>query len=149
MTLPSHILLGVVIGKLTGNYTTAIAVSVLVDTDHIVSYVKSGVLFSPRKLVKTITDTDDPYGDQRGYLHNVIIAGIISGCMFLISIPFGITFTSAYFGHLLLDSFDKSDYWPLYPNKKMNIKGFIDYYSWQEIIFDGILIVVIVFLFLR
>lgn len=148
MTIPSHVLLGVVIGKVTGDYKTAILVSALVDIDHLVSYIKSGVIFSPRKFWKTISDKNDPYGDQRGYLHNILIATLSSGLTFLISIPFGITFSLAYLGHLVLDSLDKSDYWPFYPNKQVNLQGFIDYFSWQELLFDLFLVGILVVLFL-
>jgi membrane-bound metal-dependent hydrolase YbcI (DUF457 family) len=143
MTLPSHIILGAVIGGLTGDYKTSIIVSVFVDLDHLVSYVKSGVIVKPKKFFKTITAKDDPYGDQRGFLHNVVVAGVISGLTFLVSIPFGSVFTLAYLGHLLLDAFDKSDYWPLYPFKGINITGFIDYFSWKEILFDFLMLVVL------
>jgi len=34
MTLPTHALLGLIIGKATGNYSFAIASSVLPDIDH-------------------------------------------------------------------------------------------------------------------
>ena len=146
MTLPTHILLGSIIGQLTGNLVLAIAVSVLVDIDHLYSYIKSKVIFSPRKFWKTVTDKNDPYGDQRGYLHNVIVAGIISVIVWLALPLVGLTFALAYFGHLLLDALDKSDYWPLFPNKKINITGFVGYFSPGEVMIDVGLVVLLIIL---
>lgn len=148
MTLPSHLLLGAIVGTATGDPITAIAVSALVDVDHLYSYAKHGVLWRPKQFWKTITDKADPYGDQRGYLHNIVVAAGISALTFLINPAFGITFTAAYFGHLLLDALDTSDYWIFYPNKSVNLRGFVDYYSKQEILFDiGLLIILAILLF--
>ncbi len=148
MTFPSHILLGIILGKLTGNMTLSIIISVSVDIDHLVSYFKNGILLKPKKFWEAAVSRLDAYGDQRGYLHNIFIAAAICGLTFLISTPIGITVTIAYFGHLLLDSLDKSDYWPLYPSKRFDIKGFVDYYSIHELLFDIFLGVIIVLLFI-
>lgn len=146
MTLPSHILLGTVIGRMTGDYTTAIAVSAAIDIDHLRSYIKSGVLFDLDRLRKTVLDTEDPYGDQRGYLHNILIAIPITLLVYLISPTIGTVFGIAYGGHLLLDALDKSDYWPLYPYKGINIKGFVEYFSPTEIFFDIFLLIALIVL---
>ncbi len=146
MTIPTHVILGVLIGKITGDFPTAIAVSVLVDIDHLVSYVRHGVLTDYKKFLNVITDKEDPYGDQRGYLHNILIAGLLSALSFLVGMSFGLVFTLSYFGHLLLDALDKSDYWSLFPYKKINIRWPIEYYSYQEILLMCVLIVAIIFL---
>ena len=41
MFVVSHVLMGMIIGKVTGNYEAAIATSLLIDSDHIVPYIKS------------------------------------------------------------------------------------------------------------
>jgi membrane-bound metal-dependent hydrolase YbcI (DUF457 family) len=145
MTLPTHILLGGVIAKLTGNPVLAISVSVLIDIDHVISYVKSGVIFSPKKFWKTVTDKNDPYGDQRGYLHNVFIAVVICALFWVLIPSVGLTFALAYLGHLTLDALDKSDYWPLYPSKKINIKGFVGYYSKKELFVILLLLLILLY----
>lgn len=145
--MPTHILLGAIIGKVTGDPVAAIAVSVLVDVDHLYSYAKHKVLFTFKKFWKVVTDQSDPYGDQRGYLHNIIIAAVISALSFFVSKKFGIVFSSAYFGHLLLDMLDTSDYFIFYPSTTVNVKGFIDYYSKGEVILDVALVVILISMF--
>lgn len=141
MTLPTHVILGIIIGKITGDYPTAVLSSTLIDSDHLYSYVKSGVVKNPNKFLKTIMSEDDPYGNQRGFLHNVIVCSLISlGCLILLG-QTGIVIIAGYLSHLCLDALDNSDYWPFYPNKSVNLKGFIHYGTWQEIIFAFTLLV--------
>ena len=147
MTFPSHILLGIILGKLTGNIALSVIISVSVDIDHLFSYFKHDIILKPKAFLKAALSRNDAYGDQRGYLHNIFIAGAICALTFLISTPPGVTVTLAYFGHLLLDSLDKSDYWPLYPSKRFDIRGFVDYYSVHELLFDAFLAAIIVTLF--
>jgi membrane-bound metal-dependent hydrolase YbcI (DUF457 family) len=48
MTLPTHALLGAIIGKVTGNYAIGITSSTLVDIDHLQSYIiLEGVFYGP------------------------------------------------------------------------------------------------------
>ncbi len=146
MTLPTHILAGLVIGKLTGNYSLSVAGSILIDVDHVFSYVKNGVLFKPKKFLQTVFNKDDPYGDQRFLLHNVLVFLLISGVVFLINHQIGFVFGLAYLSHLILDALDNSDYFPFFPNKKMNIRGPIKYFSKQEffvMIFLGVVFLLI------
>lgn len=146
MTFPTHLIAGLIMGKLTGNYSVAIASSVLIDVDHLQSYIKSGVLFKLKLFWKTITDKADPYGDQRGYLHNLFIFAGISTILLLIWSYTAIPFILGWFGHLLLDALDNSDYWPLYPYKKLNLKGPILYASYQELIFSFLLVLTYFFI---
>ncbi len=78
MTLPTHILLGAIIGKATGNYPVAILSSTVIDLDHMYSYAKHGVLKNPKLFWKTVTEEKDAEGDQRGILHNVIVYVFLS-----------------------------------------------------------------------
>lgn len=78
MTLPTHFLLGMILGKVTGNYPIAIAASVIIDLDHLQSYISHGIILKPKKLWKTLTDQNDPWGDQRGVLHNIAFFGIVA-----------------------------------------------------------------------
>lgn len=148
MTLPTHILAGLIIGKVTGNFPASMAGSILIDTDHLVSYIKHGILFKPKQLTKALTDEKDPWGDQRGYLHNIFAWFVISLLAILLNFGFGITLSLAYLVHLLFDALDTSDFYPLYPSKKISTKGFIKYYSRQEIIFDLCMLVVLALLFI-
>lgn len=144
MTLPTHIALGMIIGKVTGNYPAAITASVLVDLDHLQSYILHGVIFKPKKLWSTLTDQVDQWGDQRGIFHNVLFFTVVSIPLVFFAGMVGIIIIAGYFGHLVLDALDNSDYWPLYPNKKINLKGSIKYGTWQELIFFVILIIIFI-----
>lgn len=134
MTFPTHLLAGLVIGKLTGNYPLSIAVAVGVDVDHFFSYAKNGTLSSVRKFIKASLAKDDPYGDQKNILHNVFIFALISFVVYIFNHKIGLIFSLAYLSNLMLDALDNSDYFPFFPNKKINIRGPIEYASWKELL---------------
>ncbi|MFA4818228.1 MAG: metal-dependent hydrolase [Patescibacteria group bacterium] len=134
MLLPTHLLGGLIIGEITGNYTAALAGALLVDLDHLVSYFKNGALFSFKKFIKTITNRHDPWGDQRNVLHNVIFGLVVSAMVAVFDYKFGMVFALGYLSHLALDALDNSDYFPFYPHKRINLKGPIKYFSIAEII---------------
>ncbi|TAL48780.1 hypothetical protein EPN83_03225 [Patescibacteria group bacterium] len=147
MTLPTHVLAGLIIGKITGDFSTAIAGSLVMDLDHTISYFRHGILFKPRQLFKAISDEADPWGDQRNFLHSIFSWVVISVALLTINFNFGLVFSIAYFFHLVFDALDGADFYPFFPFKKFAIKGFVEYYSKQEIIFDILLILVFVALF--
>lgn len=80
--------------------------------------------------------------DERNYLHSVFTWILLSIIILLISVPVGIVFAISYVVHLCFDMLDKSDYYPLFPNKSVNIKLRIKYCSKQEFIFAGMLYLV-------
>ena len=145
MTFPAHLLLGLVIGKVMGNYPVAILASTLVDVDHLQSYIKHGLLSRPKELWSTLTSQDDPYGDQRGIFHNVMFFALVSWVLISLFSSVGWVIAAGWLGHLCLDALDSSDYWPLYPYKRINLKGPIDYNSKAEVIFCFSLVVVYFF----
>jgi membrane-bound metal-dependent hydrolase YbcI (DUF457 family) len=59
---------------------------------------------------------------------------------------FALIFAIAYLGHFLLDALDNSDFMPFYPFGKFNIKGFIPYFSKQELVFSLILFLIFIIL---
>lgn len=148
MTLPTHLLAGLIIGKLTGNYTAAIAGSLLIDLDHIVSFYRHGILFKLKKLIKEISDEKDPWKDQRNYLHNIFVWAAISVILCLINFNFGIIFSICYAVHFVFDALNTVNFYPFYPSKKFPVKGFIKYGTRRELIFDLFLIIVLVLVFL-
>ncbi len=133
---------------MTGDFPTALAGSLVMDLDHAISYFRHGILFKPRKLFRAIFDEADPWGDQRNFLHSVFSWVVISVLLLTINFNFGLVFSIAYFFHLVLDALDGSDLWPLFPLKKLVIKGPIKYYSKQEIVFDVCLILFLITLFI-
>lgn len=144
MTLPTHVLAGLIIGKITGDFSTAIVASLVIDLDHTISYFRHDILFKPRKLFKIISSEADPWGDQRNFLHSAFSWVVISSILLLINFSFGLVFLIAYFFHLFFDALDGADLYPFFPSKKFVIKGVIEYYSKQEIIFDVCLIFVLI-----
>lgn len=141
MFFPAHVAAGLIVGKLTDNYAASLIGAAAIDVDHIISYLRSGILFKPKKLIAAITDTSDPWGDQRHFLHNVFSWIIISALISIVDFNVGLAFGLAYLSHLILDALDDSDFFPFFPNKKINLRGPIHYFSKPEISFT-------VFLFL-
>lgn len=140
MTLPTHALAGLIIGKITGDFPTALAGSLVMDLDHTISYFRHGILFKPRKLFRAISTEADPWGDQRNFLHSIFSWVVISSLLLAINFEFGLIFSIAYLFHLVFDALDGADFYPFFPLKKFVIKGFVRYYSKEEIVFDIILI---------
>lgn len=146
MTWPTHLAAWLIIGHLTWDYVTAVACSVLIDVDHLVPIVKDHILFHPKKLwnvminPKVIRDPETgKKEDERNYLHSVFTWLLLSIIVLLISVPVCLVFSISYFVHLCFDMLDKSDYYPFYPSKSVNIKWRIKYCSKQEFIFAGVL----------
>lgn len=146
MIIITHALTGLIIGALTKNYLFALIGSLFVDLDHLIPYIKNGILFNLPKLWKTITSPEDPYGNQRNILHSIFGFIVISGAFILINKGNGLAFSIGYFSHLILDALDGSIFYPFYPIKKFELKGPITYFSIVEIII--ILILLVVFLFI-
>lgn len=143
MTLPTHAIAGVLIGSVTGHLWIGVVVACFPDIDHLYSYIKHGYLRNWKVFYKNAFGKEDAHKDQRNILHNFIIAfGLCLIVYFLFHAIF-LTFVLAYTSHLLLDALDTSDYFPLYPYKNNNIKGFIDFYSLQEGFLDILLILTI------
>jgi|SRR3989344_1276787 len=147
MTWPTHILGGLIVGKLTGNYTAAMAGSLVIDLDHVVSYYKHGLLSHPRQILHASKNETDPWGNQRNFLHSIFSWLIVSGLLFATSAPWGLAFSLAYLVHLIFDALDGADFWPLFPIKSVVTRGPIKYNSRQEIILDVCLLAIFVALF--
>lgn len=138
----AHLFLGLIIGKLSGFYIPALIGAVLIDIDHLVSYARHKVLFKPKKLWKTITASEAPYGDERNFLHSFITWLIVSLIIILINVQIGLVFSLAYLSHLMLDMLGNGNFYPFYPYKKLKVTGPIKYLSRAEFIFTLILLIV-------
>lgn len=148
MTLATHLLASLIIGKITGNFPAAFAGSLVMDLDHAISYFRHGILFKPRQLFKAIHDEADPWGDQRNFLHSIFSWAAISILFLMINFNFGLVFSMAYFFHLVFDALDNADFYPFFPFRKFVIKGFVKYFSKRELIFGIFLTAVLAALFL-
>ena len=142
MIYPTHLAAGLIIGKLTGNYPVAITAAMIIDLDHGISYFRNGILFQPKKLFAALTDTRDPWGGQRHFLHNPL-SWLIASSLSLIFLPaIWLPLSAGYLSHLVLDALDSSDFFPFYPHKKINLKGPIKYFSKQEFLFTAVLLLI-------
>lgn len=143
MTIPTHILAGLIIGSITGDYRTALAGSVLIDLDHTISFVRHGILWKPRQLIKALSDETDPWGDQRNFLHTVPSLVILSGALISLNFRVGMVFSVAYFFHLVFDALDNTGFYPFYPSRRFRIRrGLVPYYSKRELAFEACLLLV-------
>jgi membrane-bound metal-dependent hydrolase YbcI (DUF457 family) len=133
---------GLVIGKLTGEYALAVTGAAFLDLDHLMTLARHGLLSTPRKFLKAILDRDDPYGDQRYIFHNFLVFVCITLILVYMNTVMGFIFGAAYASHILLDGLDNSDYYPFFPNKKINIRGPITYFSKQEFVVFSVLTLV-------
>lgn len=141
----AHLAIGLIIGKLTQNYSVALASALLIDIDHLIPYIKHKVIFNSKKFWKTVTNSHDSYGNQRNYLHSIFAFISINLGIFLFDYRIGIVFSLGYLSHLLLDALDSSDFHPFYPIK-WNVRGPIKYLSKTEFAFTLILFVIFFFI---
>ena len=146
MNIFAHLALGLIIGKLTGNYPAAILGSIAIDIDHFIVFFKYKVFKNIKKTIAFFVEEKDPYNGQRGYLHNVFALALISLILWLINSSFGLIFFLAYAGHLFFDAIDTADFYPFY-TRKVNIRGFIGYFSKIEWEITATLFVIYAILF--
>ena len=133
MTFPTHILAGLIIGNLTWDYTAALTGSLVMDIDHLFSYHRHGILFQPKRILRESLTAEDPWEDQKNFLHSVQSLFAISLLLLLIDVRFGLIFSVAYLIHLILDALTGSFY-PFYPYKRFYIKEpIIQYVSNKEL----------------
>jgi len=139
----AHVAAGLIIGKLTGDYATAIIGATAADFDHLIPFVKSKVLFSFKKMWHATTKSED---SSRNHLHSIYAWVLISAIIMVFNFRTGWIFAAAYLSHFLLDLLDDSDFFPFFPSKKVNIKGFIGYFSRKEFVFTVALVLVYLFI---
>lgn len=145
MTLPTHAVTGLLIGTLLGYPIIGLVTGCFPDIDHLYSYVKHGYFKNWKVFYKYAFGKDDVTGDQRNILHNVLIVSLLCLLVFFTLHKFFAVFSLAYISHIILDAVDTSDYFPFYPSKIINIKGFLDFYSYQEGILFSVLLIIQLF----
>lgn len=137
----THLALGLIIGKITGDYQAAIIGSVIIDIDHLIPVLQKKNRLGLKEFWRK---TKDPKDSSRSYFHNIFAWIFFSVMTCLIDHKFGLVFSLAYLGHFLLDALDNSSFYPLFPIKKFDIKGFMPYYSKKELIFSLILLFIFI-----
>lgn len=145
MTLPTHAISGLLIGSILGHPVVGLIAGCFPDIDHLYSYVKHGYIKNWKTFYKHAFGKEDVTGDQRNILHNVLVVLLLCLILSFILPKFFIVFSLGYISHIILDAIDTSDYFPLYPSKIINIKGFLDFYSYQERILFTILLIIQLF----
>ena len=149
MFISAHLLSGIVIGEITGSPLAAVVGALFVDLDHLIPYVRFGVLRNWRTFWVTVTQTEDPYGCQRNYFHSVWLFGLVA----IVGVaPGGVTslaFVLGYGSHLVLDALDSAEWWPFYPFRTVTVRGPIGYLSRGELIVTVFLVAVVALLWLR
>ena len=138
MFLGAHLAAGLIIGKVTNNYPLAISSALLIDIDHLIPYIKHRIILKPKKLWKTVTSENDPYGNQRNYLRSFFTWIIVSSIICFIDFHIGLIVSLGYLSNLLLDMLDSSEFYPFYP-LKYKVSGPIKYLSKNEFFFTAIL----------
>ena len=142
MFLLAHIAAGLIIGKATGNYPVSLIGAVAIDVDHTLSYFRNVILFKPKKIIAAIKDENDPWGDQRGFLHNVFLWMAITIAIYLFMPSDWLALSLGYLSHLILDALDNAVFYPFYPSKKIGFLGPIKYFSLQETAFTAFLFII-------
>lgn len=135
----AHLAAGLIIGKLTGDYPTAIIGAVAIDLDHLIPHVKNKIIFNVKEMLKVAKSTHE---SSRSYFHSFFALPILVGLVALFSVKVALVFALGYLSHFLLDAIDDDDFYPLFPWLKFNTRGFIGYYSKVELVFTVILFIV-------
>ncbi len=143
-----HIILGLVLGKLFGDYTFFILGSLFPDIDHIYVILKNK-LFSIKKLILTVR-YEEKYGLNyktplvHSFFGLILSTGIV---YFLFGTSASRNFGLAYFFHFLLDWPDIDIKYYLFP-LKIKFKGFLPIWSRFEQIVTCFAILLLVILFI-
>ncbi|MEK7583572.1 MAG: metal-dependent hydrolase [Patescibacteria group bacterium] len=150
MTFPTHIIAGLIVGKLTGQYGVAIAGALLIDVDHLYVYAREGLLTKPKLLWRTTLHEDDPYQGLRSFFHSIWSFGVISLIAYIFFPALAVSFIAGYANHLLLDGLDASDFWPFRPLSNWNLRGPIKYRSYSELaLFLGLAMIFILLVIMK
>jgi len=145
MLLLTHLLFGLLLGKMMGNVLLVAIGSVLVDVDHIYVFIKRGIIFYPRKLWASMFTPHDPYGTQRTVAHSLFAWIIVTIAMSFVNKQYGAMISIGYLTHLMLDAIDNDDLQLMFPLKG-HIRGPVVYNSRVEY-FLNIILVAIIFVF--
>ena len=142
-----HLLIGIVLGELYGNYFLFILGSILPDIDHIFIIIKNKI-YTLEKIIDSIK-YEEKYNlnYKTALFHSLLGLIIFSSVIYIIVGDKAIYFSAAYLLHLLIDWPDIDVKYFLYP-LKTKFKGFLPIWSKPELILTIILIITIAILFL-
>jgi len=138
-----HLLLGILLGKIFGNYLFFIIGSVFPDIDHLYILIKNKV---PIKKVIDSIKFEEKYKlrYKTALFHSLLGLSIFSSIILLINWKGTLIFATAYFLHLLIDWLDIDEKYYLYPFK-IKFKGILPIWSKAEQILTlAILIILLI-----
>ena len=142
-----HLLLGIILGAIFGNYFFFILGSIFPDLDHPYIIIKNK-LFSFKKIIKTIKYEKRFNLKYKTFLfHSLLGLVLFSSIVYLFSKTGAIYFGIAYFLHLLIDWIDIDEKYFLYP-LKIKFKGFLPIWSRFKKILTIILIIIAIIIHL-
>jgi len=139
-----HLLLGIILGKIFGNYFFFILGAIIPDSDHIYVIIKNK-LWNFKKIIGTIK-YEKRFGIKykTPLFHSILGLILFSLIIYLFTARF-FYFSLAYLLHLLVDWLDIDEKFYLYPFK-IKFKGFLPIWSKTEKRVTIILILIIIIL---
>ena len=142
-----HLIVGIILGKIFGNYTLFIIGSMFPDLDHIYIILKNKLL-SIKMIIETLR-FEDKFGIKykTPFFHSVFGLILFSLAAYLLNNEFIVPFGVSYLLHLLIDWLDIDEKYYLYP-LKIKFKGFLPIGSRAEQILTLIAIIVVFLLYL-
>jgi len=142
-----HLILGLILGKVLGNFWFFLLGSVFPDIDHVYIVVKNG-LFSWNKYIDSIKN-EKKYGIRykTAFVHSLFGLVVFSLIVSLFDLYGGIAFAFAYLLHLLIDWIDIDEKYYLYPNKT-KFRGFLQIWNNFEKIITVIALIILVIIYL-
>jgi len=141
-----HLLIGILLGKIYGNYLFFIFGSITPDIDHLYIIFKNR-LYNLKKLANSIKyEKKYSLRYKTPLVHSILGLIIFSSTVFLFNKTGAIYFAIAYSIHLLIDWVDIDEKYYLYPIK-IKFRGFLPIWSKFEQILTIILILTIIILY--
>ncbi|MBI2130648.1 metal-dependent hydrolase [Candidatus Woesearchaeota archaeon] len=143
----AHLLIGLVLGKLSGNYLIFILGSVFPDFDHVYVMVKNR-FFSMSRIINSMR-FEEKFGVRykTPLFHSIPGLILFSVITYFFSSIGALYFAMAYLLHLLIDWPDIDEKYYLYP-LKIRFRGVLPIWSKPEQIFTIILLVLLLVLYL-
>ncbi|MBI4144008.1 metal-dependent hydrolase [Candidatus Woesearchaeota archaeon] len=141
-----HLIFGVILGKILGNYFFFILGSVLPDVDHLYILFKNR-FFSIKKIIGSIK-FEKKFGVEykTPLFHSILGLVLFSTIVYFFNNQKALYFAIAYLLHLLIDWLDIDEKQFLYP-VRIKYKGFLPIWSEFEQVLTILLLILLLFLY--
>lgn len=144
-----HLIIGIILGKLTSAYLPFILGSIIPDIDHVYIIIKHKLY---KNKFKTLTDSiknEEKYKIRfkTPLVHSLLGLIIISSTFYLFNqtLTSTIYFALAYLLHLLMDWPDKDIKYYIYP-LKIEFKGFLPIWSKTEKVITALALIILIYI---